>query len=128
MLFPIDQDLTVLLKHCLALDDIDLVLLHQSGDAITHLIHHSIFVSMSLGEIKAQSIHTHSKNGAVLGMVIGLGGLKQSLGGHTSFIEADTSELFLFHQQGLETRTSGFLGSDVPSRSCLLYTSPSPRD
>ena len=50
-------------------------------------------------------------------MMIGLGGLKQSFGRHTSFIEADTSELFLFHQQGLETRTSGFLGSDVPSRS-----------
>ena len=119
--FPIHRDFQTGEQLSIPLHHLDLVFFHQAGNPVSHRIHDFILVDVSLGEIEAHPLNLDAKNRTMLGMVKGLGCLKEGFGWHASFIQTNASELFLFHQQGLETRSGGFLGGYISGRTCTNH-------
>src|SRR5690625_1637906 len=104
----LDRDLAFAGDTCAAVDDVDLVLLHQELDALVHLARH---VAASLDDLvklgRNLTLKLESVRIQIARVFKHFGATQQRLGRDTADVQADAAQLILLDDRCLETEMRG---------------------
>jgi hypothetical protein len=100
-----------------SLDDLDLVLLHQEGDALVHLGRDAARplddgVEVKRGAGRRQAVVLQVRQALVF-----LAGLQQRLGGDAAPVQADAAQILTLDDGRLQTQLAGADGGDIAARA-----------
>ena len=104
-----------------AVDDIDAVLLQQELDALVHRRGHTAAAVDHGVEVGLHTLGLEAVGGGMLGIVERLGALHQGLGGDTTPVQADATQVFALHNGGLQAQLGTFHGSHIASRAAANH-------
>src|SRR2546427_116340 len=112
-----------------AVEEGDLVLLEEIGDAVVARLHHLVLAPEHLDEVELQALHAHAVLGeAVPGLLEVLRGLQQCLGRNTADVGAGSAQgglpvgaLPVVDTGGLQAELGGADRGDVATRTAADY-------
>jgi hypothetical protein len=115
-----DDDLRsrrALLELSLAFDDLDLVLLHQEGDAARHGLGHAARALDDLVEVERRLLDRQAVAIQVRQLLEDLAGLQQGLGGDAAPVQADAAKVLALDDRRLQTQLAGADRGHIAART-----------
>src|SRR6185437_13039816 len=100
-----------------AVDDLDLVFLHQEGDAVGQLAGDLARTIHDLGQIEFEIVGAEAEFIQTVHQVPDFGGAQQRLRRDAAPVEADAAELVAFDDRGLKTKLRSADGADITRRA-----------